>query len=208
MKKIIYLLDPQCGWCYGNGSNISAVYEKFKSEVAFEFLTGGMWTGEDAPIGGASLSQFMQTNGPRLTATTGAPLSDAFYELAKDETYTFSSYEASAAFVLVKELSIENALIFIEKIHYAQFVEGKRLDDKETYHQILEELKIDIIAFDEKWLSEDNKKSTEAEFIIAQDLTSGYPTLVLQDGEKYTRISSGYFQKDEMIEQLEQLLNR
>lgn len=40
--KLTYVMDPQCGWCYGNSENITALQEVFKDDFDFELLVGGM----------------------------------------------------------------------------------------------------------------------------------------------------------------------
>ena len=84
MKKLIYIMDPQCGWCYGNSKNISEIHIEFSSSFEFKILTGGMWLNENAPIGGEKLSQFLKTNAPKMTSRTGVVINTNFFELAKN----------------------------------------------------------------------------------------------------------------------------
>ncbi|WP_260128811.1 hypothetical protein [Elizabethkingia anophelis] len=42
MMKLIYIMDPLCGWCYGNSDNILELFEKYKNDIKFEILPGGM----------------------------------------------------------------------------------------------------------------------------------------------------------------------
>lgn len=45
--KVTYVMDPQCGWCYGNSENITALQKEFEEEFDFELLVGGMWLGKN-----------------------------------------------------------------------------------------------------------------------------------------------------------------
>ena len=38
--KIIYIMDPQCGWCYGNSDNITALQEEFKDDFEANLRRG------------------------------------------------------------------------------------------------------------------------------------------------------------------------
>ena len=98
-------MDPHCGWCYANGSNVEHVYKTFKENLEFELIPGGMWLDESAPIGGANLSQFIGNHAPRLIEMTGAVLSDEYYSLVENQEYTFSSLEPSAAIEAVRLIS-------------------------------------------------------------------------------------------------------
>lgn len=200
--KIIYIMDPQCGWCYGNSQNVTALQDQFKNEFDFELQVGGMWLGQAAPVGGDQLSQFLQDHAPRMAATTGARVDTRYYELAKDSTYTFSSLEPSAAIELIKEIAPNKVFSFAKKVQEALFVGGKRLDEKETYHQILKSLSIDIKPFDHQWMGAENIKNTTAAFASAGQLTKSYPSLVLTRDGNTEIIGAGYFNKEAMIQKL------
>ncbi len=43
--RIIYVNDALCGWCYGFSPVITAIHEKYKDELDFEVISGGMVTG-------------------------------------------------------------------------------------------------------------------------------------------------------------------
>lgn len=198
-------MDPQCGWCYGNSNNSSRLYESFQNQFDFELLVGGMWLGENAPNGGENLEQFIRSNGPRMEATTNMPLSEDFYKLCKDTTYSFSSLPGSAAIVLAKQISPSNSFAFTQAVQKAQFFYGKRLDSTETYLTILRELNIDADKFEKKWMSTENVDATSKEFYEAQKYASGFPTLLIQKNEKTQVLTSGYFNLESVENYLKDL---
>lgn len=203
--KITYVMDPQCGWCYGNSENITALHEKFKNDFDFELVVGGMWLGTNAPVGGEKLSQFLQKHAPRMAAATGALVDKCYYELAKDSTYTFSSLEPSAAIQLIKELDPDNAFLFAKKVQLALFVEGKKLDDRESYIKILKSMSSNIVDFDNLWMKAENISKTKKEFTKARSLASGFPTLVLSKNGRNETLASGYFTRETVFQKLNQL---
>lgn len=201
--KLIYVMDPHCGWCYGNSENVSAIGDEFQKKFDFELLVGGMWLGNNAPIGGTELSGFLQAHAPRMVETTGANVGQAYYDLAKDSTYAFSSLEPSAAIVLIKKLSPEHSITFAKEVQKLLFKEGKQLDKVENYLPILKVLNINQGDFKKAWLSEENIKNTKEEFRKAGELANGFPTLILETKEGQKVLASGYFD----LNQMTQLLN-
>ena len=201
--KVTYVMDPQCGWCYGNSENITALQEDFEEE--FDLLVGGMWLGQNAPVGGDNLSQFLHKHAPRIATTTGAKVDSSYYKLAKDSTYSFSSLEPSAAIQLVKEIAVDKVFPFAKNVQLALFVEGKKLDDKETYIEILKTMSIDPSAFGSLWMGADNISKTKAEFTYARKLANGFPTLVITQNGKTETLASGYFNKETMVQKLNTL---
>ena len=204
--KITYVMDPQCGWCYGNSQNITALHKAFKDDFDFELLVGGMWLGENAPVGGNKLSAFLHHHAPRMTATTGAHIDDRYYELAKDSTYTFSSLAPSAAIRLVKEVAQDQVFFFAKKVQQALFVEGKKLDEKETYSEMLIEMDIDKKIFENRWMKKENIANTKAEFSYASSIARGLPTLLITKNSKTEVLASGYFNLEQMKKTLVDLM--
>jgi putative protein-disulfide isomerase len=205
--KLIYIMDPHCGWCYGNSHNITELYTQYNGKVIFELLVGGMWTGNNAPQGGPELEQFINTHSPRMEASTGAFVSKDYYKLAKDSSYIFSSLEPAAAIVWVKELAPEETFMFAEAVQKASFAEGKRLDKTETYIPILDELRLDAHTFQQEWLSEANIRNTLEEIRIARLWASGFPTLLLQDKSGVRSLASGYFNLEEMTQTIDKIVH-
>lgn len=204
MKKLVYVMDPQCGWCYGNSDNITAVYNEFSGDYEMEILVGGMWLKENAPVGGAELSRFIEAHSPRMEQTTGADVGTGYYDRVKDSSYPFSSLEPSAAIVLVKSMAPEKAFLFTKNVQRALFAEGKRLDELSTYLPILESMSLDVEHFKTQWLSEANMEQTYAEFSKAGSMARGFPTLILEDNGSRSVLASGYFQLAPMVNALKQ----
>ncbi len=199
-------MDPHCGWCYGNSENITSIFTELQNDFEFEFLVGGMWLGENAPKGGESLHKFIEANAPRMCEYTGVEVSDKFYNLTKDISYSFSSLEPCAAIVVIKKIAPTFTFQAAKEIQKAIFIDGKKLDELETYIPILETFSIKISDFENEWLSEENITETLKEFETAKSFANGFPTMILKDEkDAYYLLANGYFHKDEMFEKLKQL---
>ena len=66
MNKLIYVMDPLCGWCFGNSQNMLAIKEEFAGKFEFEIIMGGMRIPPNTQTGGPQLSQFMKEHGPPI----------------------------------------------------------------------------------------------------------------------------------------------
>lgn len=208
MSKLIYVMDPHCGWCYGNSGNITDLYSEFSDQIDFELMVGGMWVGYNAPNGGSAFERFINNHSPQMEATTGAYVSKVFYELVKDSSYVFSSLEPAAAIVLIKDLAPEHTFAFAKALQRSIFAEGKRLDKIETYQPILRELKIEPEEFEKNWMSESNISKTQKEINSAKQMASGFPTLLFHDESGTHPLASGYFNKEEMVHTISNLLRQ
>lgn len=206
MKKIVYVMDPLCGWCYGNSKNITAIYDQYKGVITFELVVGGMWLYTNAPSGGVGLHQFVAHHTPKMVHLTGAEVDQKYFELAADSSYIFSSLEPSAAITLVKRVKPEKTFTFAKEVQRLMFVEGKQLNEVATYLPVLKDLGINTSEFTEHWLSEDNLSNAKKEFARSAALASGFPSLIYQEEEQTMMLASGYFAKEEIAEQIQKLL--
>lgn len=208
MMKLKYIMDPQCGWCYGNSENISWLNEQLCGSIELELMVGGMWLGNDAPSGGAAFQQFIQSHSPRMEQTTGVEVGKGFYELAGQSGYQFSSLEPSVAITLIKNMEPGKVLQFTKQVQKALFLEGKRLDEIETYLGVLKELEMNEEVFVSNWMKPENIKATQDEFVVAKQLASGYPSLVAELNGEVVSVVSGYCAKNELLNRIEKLLKQ
>ena len=37
-SKLVYIMDPHCGWCYGNNRSMSDLYDLLQNEYDFEII--------------------------------------------------------------------------------------------------------------------------------------------------------------------------
>lgn len=206
MNKLIYVMDPLCGWCYGNSNNMLAIKDEFKNDFELEILMGGMWLPPNTQKGGPGLSKFMADHAPPMEQTTGAKVSTAFYDLANNPEYEFNSLQGCAASVLVKEFKPEVAFEFASAVQKRFYQEGAPLDQLSTYQPILTDLEIDSDAFQQQWMQEQNLKNTQEEFDKARGLAQGFPTLLIEMDGKLGKITSGYFPLDAMQNHLKQFV--
>lgn len=204
--KIIYIMDPQCGWCYGNSKNIIDLRENFKDKFEFELLLGGMWIGNDAPKGGNGLNQFIKAHAPRMEKTTGVEVGVKYYELTNDITYQFSSLEPCAAIQIIKENYPDRAFEFTSNVQKALFIDGDKLDNINVYLKILKQMKIDDKLFTDKWMKKENLEKANAEFVKASRLANGFPSLILDNNGSITELASGYFNYSSMENKLNQII--
>lgn len=206
-NKIIYVMDPQCGWCYGNSQNITSLYNDYLDKYDFEILCGGMWIGENAPISGQDISSYIVSQLPRLESVTGMNVSKEFQELISNSNYVLSSLEPSAAIVLMKEHKPEIAFQFAKEVQALLFVGAKRLNEIETYIPLLSKYDVDKDWFQKNWLSVDNLKKTNIGFERARSMANGFPTLLIENNGEIKRLASGYFDIDEVKVHMNKMVN-
>jgi len=198
MKKLIYIMNPMCGWCFGNSKSFEKLNKNFQNEFDIEVCLGEMWFKNDAPYGSNALKHFVVSDAVRLKEITKQSPSQKFFDLAGDSSYRLDSYFPTSAMMAIKKIDHAKFVTFIQRVQKRLFIDGFKLDAIEAYEDILKELSIDVNEFKKLWLSDENLHALQEDFSKAKLLTSSYPTLLLQDDEDTQVLARGYFKYEDM----------
>ncbi len=200
--KLIYVIDPQCGWCYGNSIQFKKLYEKVGDYVQLEIVTAGMWVDGTASAGGQRMLDYMKEHTPRVQKQTGIKFSKAFFTLVGQKDYVLTSLPASRALVAVKKIDDRKSYQMLKEIYKAQFVKGLRINDPKILYSLAEKCEIDLDIFSYEMKSHENLKQTQAEFKRAKSLANGYPTLIVQSHGASVLLSNGAFRFENVYQKL------
>lgn len=204
--KLIYVMDPLCGWCYGNTVNTNKLYEKYKDVLEFEILPAGMWTGDNARKQSKAMAEYIKKHDLQVQQSTGTPFGETYFKLIADENIILDSEVPSRAIVTVKNIWPMYALEFSIEVQRARYWFGKDLNVEETYLSICEELKLDKQQFLESFHSEPIKKGTLEAFELARQYAGSYPTLLLEKNGEHHVLEQGYASFENIAKRIDQLI--
>jgi putative protein-disulfide isomerase len=78
--KLVYVMDPLCGWCYGNALNTEKLFTEFRNEIDFEILPAGMWAGNHVKKQAPYLANYFIKNDAQIAQRTGTPFGSEYFE--------------------------------------------------------------------------------------------------------------------------------
>ena len=206
MSKLIYVMDPLCGWCYGNSTNTQKLYEKYKDQIDFKILPAGMWIGTNARKQSKQMAQFIKKHDPQVQQTTGTEFGKAYFEFIENENIILDSEVPSRAIVSVKKLWKSQSIPFVIEVQKARYWYGKDLNSDETYLSICDTLGLDKVDFLKTFHSETIKKETQETFASAQQYANSYPTLLAEKEHKIYILEQGYASFETITKQIDTLL--
>lgn len=207
--KLYYVYDALCGWCYGMSPVMQQLYDTYKDTLDFEVLSGGMIRGSNIkPISG--MADYIRQVAPRLQETTGVELTKAYHEQILDKgTYLSNSEPPAIALHILKELHPDKQVPLAGAIQRTHFVDGKDLNEVETYLPVAEQFDMDEATFREKFEDKNYKAKAEEEFAQVQAWgIQGFPAVVLQKDEKYYLLARGYQNYEQLAATIEQVLKQ
>lgn len=198
-----YFYDPLCSWCYGFSPVIKAFQEKYKSQMDFEIISGGMVKGEsEKPIG--DMSDFIRDAHQRIETTSGVEFGPGFKRRLDEGTTVFSSVPGAVALSVFKSFDEEQAISYASDIQYAIYHDGIDPNDQAEYAKLAEAYGISTEEFLSRMQKDEFRKDAYDDFSVAQQFgVKGYPTTVLFAKNEYFLLSRGYTNLETLEKTLE-----
>lgn len=201
---LIYIGDPMCSWCYGLSSEYETAMKSLQETVNFQLLLGGLRPFNKEKIN--SLKDFLKEHWEEVHARSGQKFG---YEILDHETWVYDTEPSCRAVVIVREHAPEKAFSYFQEVQLGFYRDNKNPSSSETFAEICE--RMDIMpkaAFTEKFESQENKDRTKVEFQYVQNLgVNSFPTVILQNGDEYYLVTSGYTTSENIVNRVKSVLN-
>lgn len=206
--KLIYIYDPICGWCYGFTPVIQQIQAQFKNEISVEVLSGGMLLSANRRPASAMFNYIKEAH-KQVEATTGITFGQPFLEQYLRSDDVMDSEKPSIALTVFKHYQPENAVNFAHDMQVALNLEGKSLNDDQTYRELLEKYNIPADQFLQHMQEDDNKYATHQEFNIVQQWgITGFPAAILEKDEQLYLIARGFTPMDKLLQVIDEIRNK
>jgi putative protein-disulfide isomerase len=200
-KRLVYIADPMCSWCYGFSPVIAAISARFEDRLPLQVVVGGLRAGNTASMRPQDKDYIRDAWG-RVGAATGQPFDFGFFER---EGFVYDTEPACRAVVAARRLLPHMALPFMAHISRAFYAENRDMTSTEEIAAAAEEAGFDRGEFGDAFLAPDTRNETFRDFLTAQDLgIHGFPTLIAgSEEEGYALITNGYRPLSDLDEPLE-----
>jgi len=199
-KKIIYIGDPMCSWCYGFGPELQKIKEKYP-KVELQLILGGLRPHGTETMG--KLGNFLRKHWDHVKEASGREFS---YDILDNKEFVYNTEPSCRAVETARSFDPEIALDFYDAVQKAFYYENKDTGKLEVYLEIAKDFGLDQKLFAERFESAEMKQKTMANFELAASMgIRGFPSTVLQKGEQYYLLSNGYQKAEALIPNIEQV---
>ncbi|PWN08262.1 DsbA family protein [Rhodohalobacter mucosus] len=205
---LIYAYDPLCGWCFGFHPVMEKLAERFTDDLQVRVIPGGLAVDDNAqPIreGYSYISGALE----QVEKTTGVSFGKNFRLLAEEGSYLYDSMPSCIAQNTINLLNPSLSLRFAGLMQHALFVEGRDLNDPDTFLELIVENRLDVDknAFLNHFQSREMHNRTRELFEWCREAgAAAFPTLLLELGEETGLISRGYRPYDTIESHLHHLV--
>ncbi len=191
--KVVYVYDALCGWCYGFSPVMTQFQAKYKDELDFEVISGGMITGDRiGPIG--EVASYIGKAYKDVENATGVKFGDTFLNktLAEGKA-VFTSIPPAIALSVFKSLNPEQSIQFASALQKAIYFDGIEPENFDAYGQIASSFGLDGEAFVIKMKDPAYRKAAEEDFNTSTALgVTGFPSVFVEHNGTYYKIGNGY----------------
>lgn len=205
-STLIYIQDALCGWCYGMSPVMQQLYKEHQQDYNFVVMSGGMVRGSNVkPISG--MADYIRQASRQLEQVTGVKQTQAYHEQILDKgTYITNSEPPAIALLILKEKFPEKQIPLAAAIQNLHFVEGKDLNEVETYLPVVRQFRANEKDFKKKFSDKDYADLARQEFELVEKWgIRGFPAVVVETGEKLYMVAQGYQPYDQLTETLKRI---
>lgn len=188
-KRIFYIADPMCSWCWGFAPVIAEIARKAADRAVLRVVVGGLRPGTTGAMTEQSKSS-IRHHWEQVQAETGQPFSFAFFDR---EGFVYDTEPACRAVVAVRSLLPDAALDYLRAVQCAFYVDNRDVTRAGELARIGEPFGVDADRFAALFAAGEVVEATRADFAVAPALgLTGFPSVVVADGNRYAVLTVGY----------------
>lgn len=198
-----YLADPMCSWCWGFTPSIETLREEFRDRAKIALVLGGLRPGETTPMTASARDDILH-HWHSVHEQTGQPFQ---FDGALPEGFVYDTEPACRAVVTVGGLNPVLIFSMFKAIQSAFYAEGRDVTQADTLADLAAGLGLERDVFLQAFNSDIARNRTQAHFKQARQAgITGFPSLILQQGEQLHPISNGCLPLDTVRDAINQHL--
>ncbi|MBU4500136.1 MAG: DsbA family protein [Gammaproteobacteria bacterium] len=192
-----------CSWCWGFSPVMEAVREAYHERLKIALVLGGLRPGTATPMTAAARDEILH-HWHQVHARSGQPFR---FDGALPDGFIYDTEPASRAVVTAGGIDPSQIFAMFKAIQTAFYAAGRDVTQPAVLAKLAAGLGIDTAAFLNAFDSDAARAKTQAHFAQSRKAgVRGFPTLILQRGERIDRIADGYLPLDTVRAELDRLL--
>lgn len=188
-KRILYVADPMCSWCWGFTPVLVEIVAGYAARAPIKLVVGGLRPFTTEPMTDKAKATVLH-HWEQVHAATGQPFDFSFFD---SRDFVYDTEPACRAVVAVRNLAPTRALDYFAAIQRAFYVGGQDITDATTLAEIAAEIGVDAEAFSKAFPLKDVVAETRSDFHATQTMgIGGFPAVVLGDDDGYLGLTMGW----------------
>ncbi len=182
---------------------LDEIKASYGDKIKISLMMGGLRPGTTEPMTQEMREEILH-HWHEVNKRTGQKFS---FDGAMPDGFIYDTEPPSRAVIAVSEIKPESTLDFFKSIQEAFYIGQKNVSDLVMLTELAGHFSIDSYEFAEKFNSDEIKRKTQAHFQqTRQAEVTGFPTLALNTGSDFKKISTGYCHLDTLKQELDDWL--
>ena len=183
-----YFADPMCSWCWGFAPTIETLRETYRQRLKIALVLGGLRS-DSIPQSPAQREEILH-HWREVHARSGQPFR---FEGAMPAGFVYDSEPPCRAVLTAGSLDAELTFPMYRAIQSAFYAEGRDVTRPDILTDLAADQGLDRSAFVRAFDSDELRGRVKAHFSHARRAgVRGFPTLILQQGDKLHLVSHGW----------------
>lgn len=185
--QLIYLMDPQCGWCFGFSGTMRAMVAHYQGDERLELslITGGLF--HPARAAGPDFAKEKRPIAVRVSRLFGVRFSEDYFRKVLASGH-LDSLVPCQVINAVKITSPQDVFGFAERLIVAAFSEGRNISDSSVCLDVVHEYGLNRDEIASNLRTPEVIGMTERSFEFARQAGTGFPSLFLRTGSRQTHL--------------------
>jgi putative protein-disulfide isomerase len=189
-----------CSWCWGFTPVIAAIHDAYREQFRVALIMGGLRPGTKTPMSPQSREEILH-HWHQVHERTGQSFT---FEGAMPEGFVYDTEPPSRAVIVVNELKPAATFPYFKSVQSAFYTQQWDVTRTEVLAVLAEQQQLPVEPFLERFGSEEAHNRTQLSFYRTRQAgVTGFPTVVLQRGEDYSLLTTGYRSFEDLKPQIE-----
>lgn len=194
--EFVYVGDPMCSWCWGFAPVLDRMQEVY--DVPIRTIVGGLRPGAGAEVLDDRMERFLAHHWHQVEEASGQPFDHGF--LRRRDGWRYDTEIPAVAVVTMRSLNPEATLAFNARLQRAFYAEGADITDPGAYPDLVAGFDVDGDEFARRFGSAEMRARAWEDFGEARSLgVAGFPTLLIDDGDRYRIVTRGFAPADRLL---------
>jgi len=205
IRRLIYIHDPMCSWCWGFAPTLTMLQQQLPAYLGFVRLLGGLAPDSDQPMSTQMQLQLQDTWRRIQQRIPGTRFNFDFWKECRPRR---STWPACRAVIVARQADPVLEQPMIEAIQHAYYLDARNPSDTATLASLAADLGLDATEFSEQLHAAETRRLLEQEIRESRQIgADSFPSLRLQLGDRYRSIPVDYLNSPPMLEAIHSLLD-
>jgi len=186
-KKLYYVYDPMCSWCWGYKPVWNKIEDALKGEVDVIYVLGGLAPDSDVPMA-EDMQQQIASYWKKIETFLGTTFN---YEFWAKNIPRRSTYPSCRAVLAAREQNAEKAML--EAIQHSYYLNAQNPSDNDVLIHVAENIGLDVDRFKDDFFTPETHQNLLKEIGFARSISvNGFPSLVMESSGSMVELPIDY----------------